>query len=148
MTGHEPERARVRLRWARGTFITDAMEPDGAAALRDSLLEQVLALGDGYRFVGFPGHEGREVHVRARDVVAVELLPELPDRRPPAEVTGQRPAATTAAVGGAVHGVTFGYPSHGVVPVEAGGAHDGTDFLRRLAHQQDSVGPRPARRQP
>lgn len=77
-----PEQARVRLRWARGTFITDPMPRAEAGKLQDDLLDEVAAKGDGCGFVDFPGLEGREVSVRARDVVAVEFLPELPDRRP------------------------------------------------------------------
>lgn len=71
---------RVRLRWSRGTYLTAVMPLAEAGELQDELLEDVIAKGDGVGFVDFTGHDGREVSVRARDVVAVECLPELPDR--------------------------------------------------------------------
>lgn len=142
MTSDVPaERARVRVRWMRGTYITDPMPVDEAAQMRTGLRDAVASLGGTYGFVNFDAHEGRAVSVRARDVVAVEMLPELPDR-PAAAGPREATAVHTYPAGGVrvpVHDASYGYPAHGVVP--SGGQGEigeapGTAFLRQQAQQR------------
>lgn len=86
----EPTQAVVRLRWVRGVFTSKLMPLAEAAATAERLRGEVVACGDGVRFVHLIGHDGREVHVRGREVVIVEYVPDLPDRiRPPRQETRQ-----------------------------------------------------------
>lgn len=79
-----PTQAVVRVKVARNAFTSPLLPLDEARQAAEQLRRDVIECGDGWWFVRFTGFDGREVHIRARDVVAIEYVPDLPDRiRPP-----------------------------------------------------------------
>lgn len=81
-------RSSVKVRWERGAVIGPLMPTDDARELTATLLREVLDCGDGARFVTVMGFDGRQVHVRGREVITVECVPEAPARVMPSVVTG------------------------------------------------------------
>jgi hypothetical protein len=65
----------VRVRVARMCWTSTVMTGREAEDYREGLRAQVLAAGDGAGMVDFRALGGRQVAVRARDVVAVETAP-------------------------------------------------------------------------
>lgn len=118
-------RSSVKVRWERGAVIGPLMLTEEARQLTETLLAAVLDCGDGKGFVTVMGFDGRTVHVRGREVITVECLPELPARIPPAAALDDQPARTYAG-GGTVSAV--GYPSRGI-----GEPAPGTRFLQQQA---------------
>lgn len=65
----------VRVRVARMCWTSPVMTGREAEDYREGLRAQVLAAGDGTGMVDFRALGGRQVSVRAREVVAVEAAP-------------------------------------------------------------------------
>lgn len=118
-------RAVVKLRWARGTFTSPQMTPADAELLVESLRIALHNIGDGPAMIGFLAAGGREVDVRAREVVAVEYAPDTPDRQP--GPIGEQ--VTLSLMGGSM---TARVVSRSGTPA-APPAPDGTAFLRQQA---------------
>lgn len=76
MTAPEQGNAwRVRLQVRRGVWLTLPDTQDGAMELFERLQALLVSVGDGPGLVGFPFRsDGSTVSVRAREVVALELL--------------------------------------------------------------------------
>lgn len=124
-------RAAVKVRWQRGGVIGPWQPADQAGQAATELLDRVQACGDGTGFVTFVGFDGRVAHIRGRDVVTIEVVPDLPARIPPAATTGAERPATS----GTVAAITVNYPTHGVgAPVS-----DATQFLRQQAARRPSI---------
>lgn len=110
-----PTQAVVRVKVARNVFTSPLMPLDEAKDAAETLRKDVVDCGDGWWFVRFAGFDGREVQIRARDVVAIEFVPDLPDRIRPPDVER---AARAGSPG--VDGV--------ILQVD-----DATSYLRRVA---------------
>lgn len=109
-----PTQAVVRVKVARNVFTSPLMPLDEAKEAADTFRRAVVECGDGWWFVKFAGFDGREVQIRAREVVVIEYVPDLPDRVRPSSGAGS---------GARVDGLN----------VNVTAASDGTTFLRQLA---------------
>lgn len=103
----------VKMRTRSQTWTTPPLAPAHAALLAEKLLGAVSGAGGGDRFIGFDCRDGRNVQVRAREIVSIEHGP-----------TDQ----------GAQHGGTAG--AEPARPTDRTAAA-GTDWLRSV---RDSIG--------
>lgn len=71
----QPPRHVVKVLTERRTWTSPRLLPDEAAEVRASLRSQIAAAGDSPALVTFGGRDGRDVDVRAREVIAIECGP-------------------------------------------------------------------------
>lgn len=118
-----PTRAVVRVKVARNAFTSPLLPVDEALDVAETLRKDVVDCGDGWWFVPFTGFDGRQVQIRAREVVAIEWVPDVPDRIGP-PLAGA--AAQTHTAGGALG--TFTVQGGPKTQAEI---NEATAFLRR-----------------
>lgn len=125
----------VRVRWQRGAVTSAWMDPAEASHLVQDVLNDIADCASGDGFIRFRGHDDRVVHVRGREIVAVEKIPDNPAHVPP---------ASTPPGAGARVADDFGFPG-AKITVQGGGLGSagapasGTEFLRQQARLHGSV---------
>jgi hypothetical protein len=121
--------AVVRLRWLRGMVTTRVMPIREARLMAEDLLHDVIECGDGNAFVTITGYDARTAHIRGRDVITVECVPDVVDSlRPPHVGDDQPPRAAAGTAAGTAAGGTLEYR----------GAAPGTAWLQRQASHTGS----------
>jgi hypothetical protein len=135
----------VKVRLRAHVYTSKVMSRAAAEKLRDELRDELRDAGDSPRLTTFTDRHGREVDLRCREVIVVELgVPERDDEPP-------RRGRHHYQDGGHVSGPGFVAPAAGARPlgVVQGGAlavpvPDGTGYLRHQAAVERSMADHPS----
>lgn len=136
----------VRIRTRGHAYTTPPMRRPKATELRDSYRRAVHDIGDGPQLVTLVDRNGREVDIRTRDIVVIELGIDGPDD-PVGEARRRRQGPAPIARGPRIPPGTYRTTDGATLTVtENQTAEEGINFLRRVADVDGSMARHPAGR--